>query len=285
MDITDLRTIAPDLKLTENGWWASPTLSAVSYPHDGNSLCFAVEDSSFWFQHRNRCILEVMKRFPPPGTLFDIGGGNGCVARAIQGSGYDVVLVEPGLTGVQNSVKRGITRVVRASLDDVVTRPETIPAVGLFDVVEHVQDDSAFLSKINRYLTPKGRVYITVPAYQWLWSKEDINGGHSRRYTLQTLTRLLSNTGYIIDFSTYLFGFLPLPVFLCRALPHRLGFAPKQGSQEKVRSDHDPTNGLVARVLDKLTRRELSRIAKHDSLRWGGSCLVVARKDPGGDLD
>ena len=117
MPLSDIRTIAPDLELTQNGWWASRTLSGVAYPEEGNSLCFAIEDASFWFQHRNRCILEAMLRFPPSGALFDIGGGNGCVARAIQESGHEVVLVEPGLVGVQNALKRGIRHVVRATLE------------------------------------------------------------------------------------------------------------------------------------------------------------------------
>jgi len=277
MVVSDLRKIAPDLELTQDGWWTSRTLSDVAYPEEGNSLCFAIEDSSFWFQHRNRCILEAMRHFPPSGALLDIGGGNGCVAHAIQQSGHEVVLVEPGLVGVQNALKRGIRHVVRASLEDVSALAESIRAVGLFDVVEHIRDDSGFMARIHRLLIPGGRVYITVPAYGWLWSHEDVMAGHSRRYTIQTLSRLLGNAGYSVDFATYFFGFLPLPVFLCRALPYRLGFAPKTTSQSAVRSDHE-VGPLVAWILEKLTQRELSRISQQRPLRWGGSCLAIARK-------
>jgi hypothetical protein len=77
-----------------------------------------VEDSSFWFAHRNSCILEAIKLFPPRGEFFDVGGGNGYVERAIQESGIDVVLVEPGLAGVRNALHRGVRQVVRATLDD-----------------------------------------------------------------------------------------------------------------------------------------------------------------------
>jgi len=278
MPISDLRKIAPDLELTQNGWWTSRTLSDVAYPEEGNSLCFAIEDSSFWFQHRNRCILEAMRLFPPSGALFDIGGGNGCVARAIQESRHEVVLVEPGLVGVQNALKRDIKHVVRATMDDLGALAETIPAVGLFDVVEHIRDDSGFMARIQRFVVPEGRVYITVPAYGWLWSHEDVIAGHSRRYTVQRLSRLLENAGYTVDFATYFFSFLPLPVFFCRVLPYRFGFAPKSPSQDALRSDHELGSPLVLRVLGKLTRRELSRIAEQRPLLWGGSCLAVARK-------
>jgi SAM-dependent methyltransferase len=277
MPRSDLRSIAPDLELGPDGWWTSRTVSKVAYPEEGNSMCFAVEDTSFWFQHRNRCIVEAIRQFPPPGLIFDVGGGNGCVARAILDSGHDVVLVEPGLAGVQNALKRGIRQVVRAAMEDMGAKDETIPAVGLFDVIEHIPDEAGFMAGIHRLLMPGGRVYLTVPAYSWLWSHEDVAAGHSRRHTIQSLRRRLESTGYTVDFVTYFFEFLPLPILLFRALPYRLGLAPKI-SPSAVRSDHEAKSPLIARVLDGFTRRELSRIAARRSLAWGGSCLAVARK-------
>jgi hypothetical protein len=69
----DLHAIAPGLELSAEGWWSSRKVSGVSYPDDGNSLCFLVEDSSFWFEHRNQCILQAIRQFPPPGPVFDVG--------------------------------------------------------------------------------------------------------------------------------------------------------------------------------------------------------------------
>jgi SAM-dependent methyltransferase len=177
--------------------------SRVSYPQDGNSLCFAVEDSSFWFRHRNQCILEVMKRFSPRGTVYDVGGGNGYVARALQDAGLDVVLVEPGADGVQNALKRGVRKVVHGTLDDVEVLPGSVAAVCMFDVIEHIANDLGFLQGIHRLMEPRGRIYITVPAYGWLWSHEDCAAGHARRYTLRTLCQTLYAAGYEMEFDTY----------------------------------------------------------------------------------
>src|ERR1017187_8459852 len=278
MPISNLREIAPNLEPGGQGWWESRVLSRVSYPEEGNGLCFLIEDSSFWFAHRNRCILEAMKLFPPAGTLFDVGGGNGYVARGIQDSGLEVVLVEPGLEGVRNAVKRGIREVVRATLEDAGVLAETLPAVGLFDVVEHIRDDQSFLTGINRLLVPGGRVYVTVPAYQWLCSDEDTLAGHARRYTVGALRHVLDRAGYTVEFVTYFFGFLPLPILLRRVLPYRLGFAPKKLTEDSVRLDHELGHGLAGRMLEMLTRSELTRIAGGRPVRMGGSCLAVARK-------
>jgi hypothetical protein len=147
----------------------------------------------------------------------------------------------------------------------------------LFDVIEHIQDDHGFLTTINRLIVPGGRVYITVPAYPALWSNEDKLAGHARRYTVPSLRDVLERAGYEVEFATYFFGFLPLPVLLFRAIPFRLGIAAAKISEEGVRSDHEP-NPAGAWVLHKLMGRELAKISARRTLRMGGSCLVVARK-------
>jgi hypothetical protein len=83
-----------------DGIWYAPG-QAVDYPEDGHSACFAVEDDSFWFAHRNRCIQALLEHVPPPpgGPLFDIGGGNGFVALGLQRPDRPVVLIEPGPIG------------------------------------------------------------------------------------------------------------------------------------------------------------------------------------------
>jgi hypothetical protein len=92
-----------------------------------------------------------------------------------------------------------------------------------------------------------------------------------------SLREVLERAGYDVEFATYFFGFLPLPVLLFRAIPFRLGIASAKISEEGVRSDHEP-NSAGAWVLHKLMRRELAKISARGGLRMGGSCLVVARK-------
>jgi SAM-dependent methyltransferase len=277
-----LPKIASNLELGADGIWITHSVSAVSYPEEGNDACFSLEDDSFWFRHRNDCILAALKLFPPGGTFFDIGGGNGYVARAVQDNGWEVALIEPGPAGARNALRRGIQHVVCATLDDAGFLPETLPAIGMFDVVEHIADDHTFLSDIKRHLTPGGRLYLTVPAFQWLWSGEDVSAGHYRRYSIRTLSQVLQNAGFEIEFITCFFDFLPLPAFFLRALPYRLGLtrrpATLPATLAKARSEHEVKNGPLKRMLDRLMERELNRIKARRSFSFGGSCLAVARK-------
>lgn len=274
----DLQRIAKNIELRDDGFWAARSDTQISYPASGNEACFGIEDVSFWFRHRNHCILQAIHSYPPPGTFFDIGGGNGYVALAIQQAGYEVVLVEPGLAGVRNAATRGIHQIVKSTLTDAEFLPATIPSIGLFDVLEHVEDDGSFLLELYRLMAPGGRLYLTVPALPWLWSLEDTEAGHWRRYTLKSLTQVFTSSGFEVEFATSFFTFLPVPILVSRALPYRLGFRKPAGSAEAIRADHEVSNPLTARVLELLTNRELAAIASGRRYRRGGSCLLVACK-------
>ena len=59
---------------------------------------------------------------------------------------------------------RGLTSVICSTLQDAGFKPGTVPAAGLFDVLEHIEDDVGFLKTLNEILVPKGRVFLTVIA-------------------------------------------------------------------------------------------------------------------------
>lgn len=250
----------------------------VSYPTDGNENCFSVEEDSFWFRHRNECIVSVVKNFPPLNRefIFDIGGGNGYVSKGLSDAGFDVVLVEPGTQGALNARRRGLTNVICATLESASFHPRSMAAIGLFDVVEHIEDDLAFLRSIRELLKDGGRLYATVPAYSMLWSSEDEKAGHFRRYSLGEICTLLVSAGLNVEFSSYIFKYLPVPIFLLRALPHRFGMSRSTDAQRDRIGDHRPGSGVLSRLLEAMLKRELESLAMNRPIRFGGSCLVVA---------
>ncbi len=259
-------------------WVARSREKQIAYPEEGNLNCLALEADSFWFEHRNRCIQAVAQNAPPPGMVFDVGGGNGYVALGLQQAGFRVALIEPGWQGVQNARRRGVETLICSSLEDAGFPPGSLPAVGLFDVLEHITEDEAFLRTVQNLLVPGGRIYLTVPAFQALWSADDDYAGHYRRYTLGGLRRLLERAGLRVEFASYIFFLLPLPIFLLRAIPTRLGLR-KENAWDRYQEEHHTQSGLVGRVLDEIFAWELSRLRKGRAVPFGGSCLVVARKD------
>lgn len=248
----------------------------VSYPQDGHAACLQVEDHSFWFRHRNACIAALVERYPFDGTLLDLGGGNGFVSQMLRAAGHDVVLLEPGYAGALNARRqRQLDQVVCATVQQAAFPPASFGAIGLFDVIEHVEDDHAFLDELTPLLHPGGRLYLTVPCHQWLWSQADVDAGHFRRHTLRSMRTLLADH-FEVDYISYFFQPLVLPQWLLRALPWRIGL----GRQVRLsdRAEHGAGDGFAARLLARLLEGEAATIAHGARIRFGASCLVAARR-------
>ena len=114
-----LEKIAHNIKKAENGIYYSESESHVSYPEDGNYNCLQIEEDSFWFKHRNNIIANSVRKHSPNKTFFDIGGGNGFVAKRLQNDGIKTILVEPGKRGAINANKRGDVMADITSAEDL----------------------------------------------------------------------------------------------------------------------------------------------------------------------
>lgn len=270
-----IEDVSDSLVRDPSGIYVASGSSNVSYPPEGHAQCFQVEDHSFWFKHRNACIAAMVARYPPAGTLLDIGGGNGYVSQMLAELGHDIVLIEPGHTGALNARKaRGLENVVCATVEEADFTPRSFGAIGMFDVIEHIDDDRAFLDKTARLLKPGGMLYLTVPCYGWLWSQADVDAGHFRRHTHESLRKLVCRH-FDIEYISSFFQALVLPQFLLRALPFRAGM--KHTKVLSDASEHGASNGLMVRLLMRLLAREVTDIAAGRQARIGASCLLAAR--------
>ena len=270
--------IAHKIKKAENGIYYSKSDSCISYPEEGNEDCMQIEQDSFWFIHRNNIIANSVQKYSPNEIFFDIGGGNGFVAKRLQDDGIKTILVEPGKKGVINAYKRGVKNVLCSTLEDAEFEHNSIDSVGLFDVVEHIEDDYSFLNNINKYMKDDGYIYITVPAFNVLWSNEDKDAGHFKRYSTTELNELLKKCGFSIIQSTYIFSILPLPVFLFRSLPSKLGLNKKSNELQKHQNEHKQKKGILNNILKKIWKWELSRVNRNKNIPVGGSCFVIGKK-------
>jgi len=267
----------PQLRQVGPGHWRGNAEIDVSYPANGHSALARVEADSYWFNHRNDLISAVVQRFPPGGPMFDVGGGNGYVALGLRDVSVASVVVEPGGHGAATALERGLP-VIEAPFHLLQIPADTLPAAGLFDVLEHIDDDRAALASLYEAIEPGGMLYLSVPARTALWSAEDEYAGHYRRYTLSQLKKKVAAAGFTLEYATYFFGILVVPVFLLRSLPSRLGAESKMNDAATVERQHRMPTGLLGRAFRRSFDRERATVLQGGTVAAGTSCLLVARK-------
>lgn len=82
----------------------------------------------------------------------------------------------------------------------------------MHDVLEHIADDRTAVAAVGELLQPGGLAIISVPAYQWLFGRHDVELGHYRRYTRGRLTALFAKP-FEVEASRY-YGAAMIPVAL-----------------------------------------------------------------------
>lgn len=275
---TIIKNIANNIYQAADGIWYANNKSPISYPDDGNHTLNILQQNSFWFNHRNLVIEQVMKNYAPSFPFFDIGGGTGFVSKHIQDHLGECILVEPQLDGYMQAQKFGIQNIIAATTLDAQFNENVLPSAGMFDVVEHIEQDYEFMKNIHQYLVQGGKVFITVPALPYLWSDEDVDAGHYRRYTTASMTELLEKSGFEIEYVSYFFSFLVVPLFLFRSLPTKLGIKRAVSDLDKLKKEHTQRQGIGNRFLQILMKRELKSISDGKRLSAGTSVIAVARK-------
>ena len=218
--LSDALRLDPDTGI----WRANVAAGDFSYPADHNAACFRIEDDSFWFSHRNRCITAAVRRLPPDGFILDVGGGNGYVARGLMDAGYETVLLEPGADGAQHAKRdRRLPTVINATIAEAHIRPAVFPTSVCSTCSNTSRTIETFVGQMFDLVRPGGFLYLTVPSFNWLWSMSDVDAMHYRRYTRRSLGKVLAGR-FDVLYSTYLFQRLVPVSFLMRALPYASGW-------------------------------------------------------------
>jgi len=272
-DETSCGSCGLTLTRTAEGILTTGADADISYPDTGADEMMDVEESSFWFAHRNAVIAMVLDQYPSKGPLWDLGGGNGFQALMVQESGRATVLLEPDLAGCRHAAERGLNTVVNGTLESLRLPDRTLGALSLFDVVEHLPEPVAVLAECRRVLRPDGRVYITVPAYGALWSQTDDHAGHYRRYTAKTLTAHIEQAGLRVDYLSFFFRPLVAPIAVARAVPYRL---PRLRIADDAGRNHHGGGGLATRAMEWLLARERRRLGAGRTQGFGASIVAVA---------
>jgi len=167
-----------------------------------------------WELSRARAIERLVQDYGPkePADILDYGCGDGFTGRRLSerfGSrryvGFDAHLSSEQCAAWSSSDGR---------FSFVNTAPpegDRFDVVLICDVIEHVEDPQVLLGAASGRLRAGGAMFVTVPAFQALFSDHDRALKHFRRYSLAELLGVLTDARLEVGASGYLFGSLLLP--------------------------------------------------------------------------
>ena len=230
----------------------------------------SIDDRHWWFVGRRDVVQVALPESDGHLRVLDAGCGSGrtmqMLARLGEVDGIDVDEV-----ALQAARDRGLTAVQAAFIESLPYDAATFDLVTCLDVMEHTDDHAVAFREVARVMRPGGRLVVTVPAYQSLWSSHDMSHQHRRRYRVRNLRRPAEAAGLRTMRVSY-FNFFLFPVAAAVRLLDRL-----TGST-KTSSDLELSPGFVNGPLTLVMRIEAKLIGLGIRLPYGLSLLAVFEK-------
>ena len=211
----------------------------------------------WWYVARRRILAALIAReaeLPRDARILEIGCGTGHNFEMLKGFGrLDALEVDEQARAL--ACKRLGHDVGDAPLPGLPGVPDgSYDLIALLDVLEHVDNRAESLRSIAAKLRPGGRILVTVPAYQWMWSAHDLAHHHKLRYSKKGLRRDAEAAGLKVRKLGY-FNSLLFPVAAAVRLLGKL--VGKSSSDDKV--PPRPLNALFERIFG-LERHMVGRV-------------------------
>lgn len=184
--------------------------------------------------------------------VLDVGAGSGIFSRQLLDHNIcqSAVCVDPNYAEEKEESQNG------KSIKFVKSIEKTTQGLTLMmDVLEHVEDDVALLKEYADSMPENGKVLITVPAFQFMWSGHDVFLEHYRRYTIEMMEKTIRDAGLRPVKSRYFFGSL-FPVVAVIRFVKKILF--KQGkiegkSELKLYSDNMNKTLIVLHDVERMS--------------------------------
>ncbi|MFT7667377.1 MAG: ubiquinone/menaquinone biosynthesis C-methylase UbiE [Planctomycetota bacterium] len=165
-----------------------------------------LEATHWWFRGRRRVYLEILRSVigdSKPARCLDVGAGVGGFLGELEQLSGVVFHTEIEMDALKTCRRRGHLRGLTASATHLPFHDQSFDLVCMFDVIEHIHDDSLALAEAQRVLAPGGYLLLSVPAHPWLFSNNDRVAGHRRRYSRSALLQLFERSQLSIRRCTF----------------------------------------------------------------------------------
>lgn len=240
------------------------------------------EDRHWWFATRTRAILAYLDRYVGPGgdrRVLDVGCGAANMTHHLRHYG-PVVGVDSNPKPLEIARQRGLDA-RQGAADALPFGAGEFDLVALLDTVEHVPAEAQVFEECGRVLTAGGKLLVTVPAFMFLWSRNDVINLHQRRYTAPELRARLEQHGFrVLRISYNNFFVFPLAAALIllrrgRAEPQLA--SPHFSDTDAYQVEMEPASPLLNAFLTAVGKLEVA-LLRRINLPFGTSIIAIAEK-------
>ena len=221
----------------------------------------------WWFQARKKIIDQIISsiNLKKKKNILDFGAGSGVNLDMLR---------KHGLVDIheQNKYARAIIKKekkIKNLYSTLKIKKNFYDLILLADVIEHVKQPKELLKDLKKFLKKDGHILITVPAYQFLFSKKDKVLGHYRRYNKELLKTELS--GFKVENISYFNTFLCIPIIIMTMLNKFL-------KRDYIRQVETTPNFILNKLCYIIFASEKYFI-KYFNLPFGISIYVLAKND------
>ena len=235
-------------------------------------LMLDVDEHHWWYRGRRRIIRAELDRLAlaPHARILDAGCGSGRTLKELADYG-EVCGIELNPQAAEVARGRSLGDVRIGRLEELPWDDATFDLVTCLDVLEHTPDDRLTLRELRRVVKPGGRMLVTVPAYEALWSTHDEVNHHFRRYARPMLRSAATDAGWRVERMTSFNCLLLAPAAAVRISQRR--------RRRRSGAPHIPELQLAPAwlngVLERPLRIEARWLAQGRTLPAGLSLLAV----------
>ncbi len=245
---------------------------------------YTLERNHWWFRARKKVLeAQVQRLFPNRANLKILNAG--CAT----GYSSEWLMQYGEVSSLEYDAEcfaftRDVVKIpiVQGSITELPFEDNQFDLVVAFDVVEHVENDVLAIQEMQRVAKPGGTVFISVPAFNFLWSDHDEVNHHFRRYKIGTLMNAFSKSTLKHFYTSYFNTFLFFPVAAFR-LTGNLIQKIKFGDNKKVYDEHSNdltvgTGSFVSKILFSIFNAENIFLRKGFNFPFGISIMTIYKK-------
>ncbi len=209
----------------------------------------AAESAHPWYRARLFFVENALSSFETKDVkILDFGCGSGAALDVCKHLGFAQTLgLDVSDDCVESTKRRGI-RAEKIGLEFPEVK-EDFDFIICLDVLEHLQDDVNYLSKLKNLLRDNGRLLVSVPAHQFLWSSHDDLNHHFRRYSRKSFIRLVNESQLKIVEIRY-WNSLLFPLFVFSRILNKI-------SRSSVSSEFNVPPKFLSEILFFILKQEV----------------------------